>query len=243
MQIFFKTDVGLVRSCNQDSCRFGKISDTCAWSVVCDGMGGANGGSVASSEAVEEISRIVCEGFSFDLSDEELKKLLVSAVKSANTRVYTMSCENENLKGMGTTVELAFIRDEKLSVVHAGDSRVYLVSSGKISQVTVDHSLVQQLVDRGQITAEEARVHPSKNFITRALGVEDKLEVDYITRPFVKGDKLIMCTDGMSNYFEINDLLEVVESTPFEQLAEQLVEIAKERGGSDNVTVTVLVNE
>ena len=243
MQIFFKTDVGLVRSCNQDSCRFGKISDTCAWSVVCDGMGGANGGSVASSEAVEEISRIVCEGFSFDLSDEELKELLVSAVKSANTRVYTMSCENENLKGMGTTVELAFIRDEKLSVVHAGDSRVYLVSSGKISQVTVDHSLVQQLVDRGQITAEEARVHPSKNFITRALGVEDKLEVDYITRPFVKGDKLIMCTDGMSNYFEINDLLEVVESTPFEQLAEQLVEIAKERGGSDNVTVTVLVNE
>ena len=243
MQIFFKTDVGLVRSCNQDSCRFGKISDTCAWSVVCDGMGGANGGSVASSEAVEEISRIVCEGFRFDLTDEELKELLISAVKSANTRVFTMSCENDNLKGMGTTVELAFIRDEKLSVVHAGDSRVYLVSSGKISQVTVDHSLVQQLVDRGQITAEEARVHPSKNFITRALGVEDKLEVDYITRPFVKGDKLIMCTDGMSNYFEINDLLEVVESTPFEQLAEQLVEIAKERGGSDNVTVTVLVNE
>lgn len=243
MQIFFKTDVGLVRSCNQDSCRFGKISDTCAWSVVCDGMGGANGGSVASSEAVEEISRIVCEGFSFEMSDDELKELLVSAVKSANTRVYTMSCENDNLKGMGTTVELAFIRDEKLSVVHAGDSRVYLVSSGKISQVTVDHSLVQQLVDRGQITAEEARVHPSKNYITRALGVEDKLEVDYITRPFVKGDKLIMCTDGMSNYFEIHDLLDVVESTPFEELAEQLVELAKERGGSDNITVTVLVNE
>ncbi len=243
MQIFFKTDVGLVRSCNQDSCRYGKISDTCAWSVVCDGMGGANGGSVASAEAVEEISRILCEGFSFDLTDNQLRELLVSAVLSANSKVFAMSCEHENLRGMGTTVELALIKDNKLHVVHAGDSRVYLVNGGKISQVTVDHSLVQQLVDRGQITPEEARVHPSKNFITRALGVEEKLDVDFITRPFVSGDILIMCTDGLSNYFNIDELLEVINSTPRTELAEQFVELAKERGGSDNITVTVLVNE
>lgn len=243
MQIFFKTDVGLVRSCNQDSCRYGKISDTCAWSVVCDGMGGANGGSVASAEAVEEISRILCEGFSFDLTEDELRELLVSAVQSANSKVFAMSCEHDNLRGMGTTVEAALIKDGTLYVVHAGDSRVYLISKGEISQVTVDHSLVQQLVDRGQITPEEARVHPNKNFITRALGVEEKLDVDYITRPFAKGDILIMCTDGMSNYFETKELLEVVNDTPHEELAEQFVELAKERGGSDNITVTVLVNE
>lgn len=243
MQIFFKTDVGLVRSCNQDSCRYGKISDTCAWSVVCDGMGGANGGSVASAEAVEEISRMLCEGFSFELTDSELRELLVSAVLSANSKVFAMSCEHENLRGMGTTVELALIKDGTLYVVHAGDSRVYLISGGEISQVTVDHSLVQQLVDRGQITPEEARVHPSKNFITRALGVEENLEVDFITKPFVNGDILIMCTDGMSNYFETQELLEVVSATPREELAEQFVELAKERGGSDNITVTVLVNE
>ncbi len=243
MQIFFKTDVGLVRSTNQDSCRFGKISDDCAWSVVCDGMGGANGGSVASSEAVEEISRVLCEGFRFDMDDDKLRELLVSAVMSANSKVFTMSCERENLRGMGTTVELALIKDQKLYVVHAGDSRVYLVSGGEISQVTVDHSLVQQLVDRGQITPEEARVHPSKNFITRALGVEEKLDVDYITRPYKEGDILIMCTDGMSNYFETHELLEVVNATPHDKIAEQFVELAKERGGSDNITVTVLVNE
>ena len=243
MQIFFKTDVGLVRSCNQDSCRYGKISDTCAWSVVCDGMGGANGGSVASAEAVEEISRILCEGFSFDLTDNELKELLVSAVLSANSKVFAMSCEHDNLRGMGTTVEAALIKDGTLYVVHAGDSRVYLISKGEILQVTVDHSLVQQLVDRGQITPEEARVHPSKNFITRALGVEKKLDVDYITKPFVNGDILIMCTDGMSNYFENKELLEIVNNTPHEELAEKFVELAKERGGSDNITVTVLVNE
>ncbi|MBQ3970340.1 MAG: Stp1/IreP family PP2C-type Ser/Thr phosphatase [Clostridia bacterium] len=242
MQIFFKTDVGLVRSCNQDSCRFGSISDTCAWSVVCDGMGGARGGSVASAEAVEEISRILCEGFSFDLTDEQLKELLVSAVLSANRKVFKMSCENENLKGMGTTVELALISENTLHVVHAGDSRVYLINKDEITQVTTDHSLVQQMVDRGQITAEEARVHPGKNYITRALGVESELEVDYIVRPIGQGDILLMCTDGLSNYFEPHELFETVNKTPNEELAEALVEAAKERGGSDNITVTVLVN-
>ena len=242
MQIFFKTDVGLVRSCNQDSCRFGSISDTCAWSVVCDGMGGARGGSVASAEAVEEISRILCEGFSFDLTDEQLKELLVSAVLSANRKVFKMSCENENLKGMGTTVELALISENTLHVVHAGDSRVYLINKEEITQVTTDHSLVQQMVDRGQITAEEARVHPGKNYITRALGVESELEVDYIVRPIGQGDILLMCTDGLSNYFEPRELFETVNKTPNEELAEALVEAAKERGGSDNITVTVLVN-
>ena len=205
-------------------------------------MGGARGGSVASAEAVEEISRILCEGFSFDLTDEQLKELLVSAVLSANRKVFKMSCENENLKGMGTTVELALISENTLHVVHAGDSRVYLINKDEITQVTTDHSLVQQMVDRGQITAEEARVHPGKNYITRALGVESELEVDYIVRPIGQGDILLMCTDGLSNYFEPRELFETVNKTPNEELAEALVEAAKERGGSDNITVTVLVN-
>ncbi len=205
-------------------------------------MGGARGGSVASAEAVEEISRILCEGFSFDLTDEQLKELLVSAVLSANRKVFKMSCENENLKGMGTTVELALISENTLHVVHAGDSRVYLINKEEITQVTTDHSLVQQMVDRGQITAEEARVHPGKNYITRALGVESELEVDYIVRPIGQGDILLMCTDGLSNYFEPRELFETVNKTPNEELAEALVEAAKERGGSDNITVTVLVN-
>lgn len=243
MQIFFKTDIGLVRSCNQDSCRYGNFSDSCAWSVVCDGMGGANGGSVASSEAVEEISRVLCEEFRFEMSDDELRELMESSVQSANSRVFAMSCEYENLRGMGTTVELALIRDNRLHVVHAGDSRVYRISGDEILQVTTDHSLVQQMVDRGQITPEEARVHPGKNFITRALGVEDTLELDYITHSFEKGSILLMCSDGLSNYFEDNEILGVIKETPREELCERFVELAKERGGSDNITVTILVNE
>ncbi len=243
MQIFFKTDVGLVRSCNQDSCRYGNFSDSSAWSVVCDGMGGANGGSVASSEAVDEISSVLCENFKFEMSDDELRELMESAVQSANGKVFAMSCEYENLRGMGTTVELAVIRDEKLHVVHAGDSRVYFIKGDEILQVTTDHSLVQQMVDRGQITPEEARVHPGKNFITRALGVEDTLEVDYLSHSFEKGSIALMCSDGLSNYFEDKEILDIINRTPRERLAEEFVELAKERGGSDNITVAILINE
>ncbi len=243
MQIFFKTDVGLVRSCNQDACRYGVFSDDSVWSVVCDGMGGANGGSVASSEAVEEISKILSENYNAEMTDEQIQELMTASVASANNRVFAMSCEHENLRGMGTTVELALVRSGKLHVVHAGDSRVYLINKDGISQVTVDHSLVQQMVDRGQLTPEEARVHPGKNFITRALGVEDTLETDFITRPFEKDNVVIMCTDGLSNYFEDGELLYVLKNTEHENIAERFVEIAKERGGSDNITVTVLFNE
>ena len=243
MQVFFKTDVGLVRSCNQDSCRYGKFSEDCVWSVVCDGMGGAIGGSVASSEAVDAISEVLCERFDKEMSDEDLRELMESSVTSANGKVFAMSCEYENLRGMGTTVELAVVRSNRLYVVHAGDSRVYRISGETINQVTTDHSLVQQMVERGQLTPEEARTHPGKNLITRALGVEEELELDFIEQPFEKGDVLLMCSDGLSNYFEEKEILDIIIKTPREELAEEFVELAKERGGSDNITVAIIVNE
>lgn len=243
MQIFFKTDVGLVRSCNQDACRYGELSDNCAYAVVCDGMGGANGGSVASSEAVDEVSRVIVEEYRQDMSDEELTEAMRNAVLSANSRVYNMSCETDSLRGMGTTVELAVIRNGVVQVVHAGDSRVYLVSGDNIEQVTTDHSLVQEMVERGQITQEEARVHPGRNYITRALGVERYLNVDCLSRSFPQGSILLMCTDGLTNYFNSNELLDIIKSTPHSDVTERLVSMAKERGGSDNITVAVILAE
>ncbi len=240
MQIYFKTDVGMVRHCNQDDCRYGSFSDTCAWAVVCDGMGGANGGSVASVEAVEEISRYLNDGFRQDMTENQLLELMKSAVISANTKVYDMSCESEYLRGMGTTVELAVIKDGLAHVVHAGDSRVYLVYADRIEQLTTDHSLVQEMVTRGELTVEQARVHPNKNYITRALGVGRALDLDCIVKPFTQGNMLLMCTDGLTNYFEEGELLEAISSAPREQLVESLVSIAKQRGGSDNITVAVI---
>ena len=246
MQIFYETDVGLIRRNNQDYCLCGKISDTLAWAAVCDGMGGANGGNIASLEACKEIERILkkeLEKLSGN-DDESLKALMKKAVADANAKVFKMSCENEELEGMGTTVELVVISGDTLHVVHAGDSRVYRISGEKIFQVTTDHSLVQQLVDLGQITQEEARFHPSKNYITRALGVEEELETDYLTAPFESGDIILICTDGLSNYFSSDELLAAVHSfKDKEELAQGLVEIAKDCGGSDNITVAVLIKE
>lgn len=241
MKIFFKTDIGMVRHCNQDDCRYGTFSDTCAWAVVCDGMGGANGGSVASVEAVEEVRRRLTEGFRPDETEEQIIDLMKSAVSSANKKVYTMSCESEYLRGMGTTVELAVIKDGMVHVVHAGDSRVYLVYSDRIEQLTTDHSLVQEMVERGEITQEQARVHPNKNFITRALGVCEELNLDCITKPFTQGNMLLMCTDGLTNYFESGELLDIIKNTPHEEITDRLVAIAKERGGNDNITVAVIL--
>lgn len=241
MQIFFKTDIGKVRSSNQDYCRYGSFSDTCAWAVVCDGMGGANGGSVASVEAVDEICRRLNEEFKASMTEDELVELMKSAVSSANSKVYAMSCESECLRGMGTTVELAVIKDGTVHIVHAGDSRVYLVYNDRIDQLTIDHSLVQEMVSRGQITPEQARVHPNKNYITRALGVSEALNLDCISRPFSQGNMLLMCTDGLTNYFESGELLETIKQTPCEEITDRLVSIAKERGGNDNITVAVIV--
>lgn len=244
MQIYYQTDVGLMRRNNQDYCLCEKLSDELAWAAVCDGMGGANGGNVASSEACSEISRILSEELKPDTEQSSLCNLMEKAVASANSKVFEMSCADDDLSGMGTTVELVVVMGQTAHVVHAGDSRVYRISGDEITQVTKDHSLVQQLVELGQITQEEARFHPSKNYITRALGVEPELETDYLTAPFEKGDLLLICTDGLSNYFSSDELLAAVRSfEKSEEIAAGLVEIAKDCGGSDNITVAVLINE
>ncbi len=240
MEIFSKSDIGLVRTQNQDDCRFGVISPSCAWAVVCDGMGGANGGNIASASAVEYISREIEKMYSDELSKAELSTLMTEIVSQANKAIFDTAQNDVELTGMGTTCEFVLVKDTTVHVVHVGDSRTYAIRGGKIKQLTEDHSVVQEMVRRGEITAEQAQNHPNKNFITRALGIKPTVHLDYIETNFIYGDILLVCTDGFSNCVTTGDMVKICHENRGETLTDTLVEKAKEGGGTDNITVAVI---
>ena len=240
MNVYSKTDIGLMRSSNQDYCKTGELSDGSVWAVVCDGMGGANGGSTASRIAAETIAEQLKELYNIEKYRDDMEKLIKTAVAIANQRVYDMSLKVYSLSGMGTTVVVAVVKDEAVHIVHAGDSRAYLYENGSLQQITKDHSMVQELVDIGQITQEEARNHPNKNIITRALGTRENLKTDYNDVKFDKDSVLLICTDGLSNYLTDEDIAVFINESRGEELVGRLVERAKMMGGSDNITVAVI---
>ncbi len=241
MNIFGKSDIGAVRSTNQDSFAVGKISDDIVWAVVCDGMGGANGGNVASGEAVkiikEKTENLVRPE---SMSSEEISLFMVDAVKKANSRIYEMSQSDIELDGMGTTCDFVIVVNQRVHVAHVGDSRTYLIRNDRIIQITEDHSFVQEMVKQGQITQEEAERHPNKNIITRAVGVGDDVDVDYIETIYEKGDSILTCTDGLSNMVSSGEILSVVLSNKIDEAVEILIERAVSEGGYDNITVTAI---
>lgn len=171
MRIVAKTDIGKVRSSNQDSYAAGEFQNGVAWVVVCDGMGGSAGGSIASSTAVKSISERITSGYRDGMTSSSIKNLLITAITNANYEIFDLASANSELKGMGTTVVAAIITHSAVYVAHAGDSRAYLVSKNEIRQITKDHSVVQDMVEKGEITPDEARRHPRKNLITRALRI------------------------------------------------------------------------
>ncbi|MDP4120134.1 MAG: Stp1/IreP family PP2C-type Ser/Thr phosphatase [Bacillota bacterium] len=240
MEVFSKSDIGLVRQTNQDDCRFKVLSKSSAWAIVCDGMGGANGGNVASSAAVEYIAEAMQKEYHSKMKLAEISEMMSKIVLGANKKVYELSKSDPNLEGMGTTVEFVLVKDNKIHVVHVGDSRTYSIRGGKIIQITTDHSVVQEMVNRGEITEEEARVHPSKNYITRALGVNPELRVDYIMTEFNYGDVVLLCSDGLSNYLDTTQLIQITHEHRGNELTEILINTAKEMGGNDNITVVVI---
>lgn len=240
MEVFSKSDIGLVRTSNQDDCRFGVFSPCCAWAVVCDGMGGANGGNIASAVAVDVISEQIQQLYDEKLSKEQLATLLTDIVQRANAQVFDMAMSDPELEGMGTTCEFVFVKDRTVHVVHVGDSRTYAIRGGKIKQLTEDHSIVQEMVRRGEITPEEAMKHPNKNIITRALGIRPEVNIDYIEANFTYGDVLLICTDGLTNCVSTGDIVKIVHENRGEDMTNKLVDKAKEGGGTDNITVTVI---
>lgn len=239
MNIICKTDIGLVRDNNQDAYKYRKLSDNCAWVAVCDGMGGANGGNIASSMAVNIIADIFDRRIQ-TITDDEIHGMISEAIVEANKQVYEKSISERELSGMGTTAVVAVIKDSVAHVAHVGDSRAYLISYGDLKRITLDHSFVQEMVNRGEITEEQARIHPGRNYITRALGVDKEVREDYISFPFLKGELLLLCTDGLSNYFDSDKLNNIINNCTYNELADRLIKSANKQGGSDNITVAVI---
>lgn len=243
MKITGKTDTGMVRKTNQDDFTFGNLPDGAVWAIVCDGMGGANGGSVASTTAVKTISEQLKSGYCAGFDGEQVKKLLSDAVAAANAKVFEMSHEDPVLQGMGTTVVACFVLpDRNAFIVHAGDSRAYLIRGFHAMQLTRDHSVVQEMIESGELTPDEAKSHPQKNIITRALGVEQSLNIDFSETSIDDGDAVLICTDGLSNHTELDMVENSIKLYGYEKSVEELIRMANDNGGSDNITVVFIYN-
>lgn len=242
MNIYGCSDKGLVRSSNQDAYCVGNFNDGTNFVIVCDGMGGANGGNVASQMAVDYLSASLKAGYRENMSDNSIKNLLESSFNAANVRVFDKSRESKELSGMGTTAVVAIFCNNSVFIAHAGDSRAYILSNGMLNQVTRDHSIVQSMIEDGKLSPNEARFHPRKNVITRALGVEESVLPEFNVYDFNKGDIALICTDGLSNFVDNSLLTEVLSESSDIDPAQRLVDIANSNGGSDNITAVVIKN-
>lgn len=240
MEIYSKTDIGRVRETNQDAVLAKKIGDNFAWSLVCDGMGGTYGGDVASRTAVKVIETHMDSFLSQDNSSNEIKAKIHQAVNDANLKIFEKSKMDENLNHMGTTVVLCVARNNFIQIVYAGDSRIYIVNRNEIRQLSKDHSIVQEMLDSGEISVQDAKNHPQKNIITRALGVNSEIKLDYIEYETKKDDIVLSCSDGLTNCLDEENIYKICNGNEISSLASDLVREANNRGGNDNITVALI---
>ena len=243
MQYWGLTDPGCVRNQNQDAYQMVQLDRGTVLCVVCDGMGGAKSGNVASSLAVDVFVEEIRRTWTSNMDDEKIDRMLEAAVKLTNFTVFDQAQQFEEFNGMGTTLVAALIRNRSATVVNVGDSRAYSVTRDGIRQLTVDHSLVQMMVQRGELTPEQAKTYPGKNFITRAIGTESVVECDLFRLDVERGDAIFLCTDGVTNIVDEQEILfEVVHGVNKQYCCQHLLDIAKSRGAPDNVTgVLVLI--
>lgn len=237
MQWWGITDAGCVRTQNQDTYQIEELDRNTLLCVVCDGMGGAKSGNVASTLAADVFVQEVRRTFSSGMEQGQIDQMLQGAVKLANFTVYDQAQQFEEFSGMGTTLVAVLIQNEEVTVANVGDSRAYGINQNGIHRLTVDHSLVELMVQRGEITPEEAKTYPGKNYITRAIGTEAIVECDLFHMDAQRGDCLVLCTDGLSNMIDDQEILfEVVHGVKKQFCCQRLLEIAKSRGAPDNVT-------
>lgn len=240
MTIYSKTDIGKVRKSNQDAVSSGAFEGG-AWGVVCDGMGGANGGDIASTKAVSVIGEVLSGNLRSDMSGNEIRQLVEQAVSRANREIYDHARYDITLAGMGTTVVCAVVVGDTLYVSHAGDSRAYIMNNSRINLLTRDHSMVQELVNLGRLTEEEARTHPRKNVITRALGVYNEIPVDHTECSLEAGDIVLLCSDGLTNCVADEKLLSMAQDIQHDMsLVEAYIDAANTSGGHDNITALII---
>lgn len=241
MEAWGITDKGNVRTQNQDYYQITPLGEDSLLAVVCDGMGGARSGHVASRLACEVFTEEILRSYKKDMTTQEAERVLRSAAGLANVSVYEHSQLSEEFKGMGTTLVAVLLRGSEALVVNIGDSRAYYFDPDGVRCVTTDHSVVQYMVERGEITSEQAKNHPSKNLITRAIGPVNQVLADIFTLPVSKGDHFLLCSDGLSNEMADQEILfEVAHGVRQDDCCQRLLDIAKERGAPDNVTCVLV---
>lgn len=237
MKTFSITDVGMVRTVNQDYVYITEnpLGVLPNLFVVADGMGGHQAGDFASKYTVEVITRELRQS-----REQDVEKALLSAIKQANRELIEKAESDEHLTGMGTTIVVATIINQMMYFANVGDSRLYLINKG-ITQLTKDHSLVEEMVRLGGIKPEEAKHHPDKNIITRAIGAKEDVEIDFFEHRLKKDDIILMCTDGLSNMIEDEEIFHLVQGgRDIVESGQLLVDTAKENGGTDNIGVVLV---
>lgn len=241
MQYWGLSDPGIVRSQNQDAYQVVQLDRNNLLAVVCDGMGGAKSGNIASSLAVDVFVEEIRRTWTSHMDQNAVDQMLRSAAKLANFTVYDQAQQFEEFDGMGTTLVAVLIMGRHATVLNVGDSRAYRIDRSGIWQVSRDHSLVQLMVDRGELTPEMARTYPGKNFITRAVGTEPIILSDIFHCDAQKGDFFLLCSDGLSNMMDDQEILfEVLHGVNKQNCCQRLLEIAKNRGAPDNVTSVLI---
>jgi protein phosphatase len=234
------TDQGLVRASNQDRFEMVRLGDTLSFAVLCDGMGGEKGGDVASEIAVTHCVGALRQALAENLPEATLRSVMLSAVSGANALVHDASRQDPELSGMGTTLIAAVLSGGVLYIAHVGDSRVYLVSPRGERQLSKDHTMVQRLVDLGEITEEDAKSHPKRHFVTRAVGVLPIVDADFLVEPVADDALVLLCSDGLYGYLTPGSYYDLLTRCVKQNSVDPLIDLAKDGGGADNITAVIM---
>lgn len=232
-QVAYKTDVGKKRTNNQDAV---KLCDDLKCYIVADGMGGHLAGEIASQTAVETIEAYIRS----HIKSGDFEECIRQAIVEANKHVYLKSLDNNEYRGMGTTCSMVLIQGDKIHLGHVGDSRIYFVNEKGMDQITTDHSLVENLVANGEITKEEAKTHPKRHVITRAIGTDPTVKVDYSNYDIGSIKQIVICSDGLTEKVDDQEILNTINTHTINDAVNFLVELANERGGTDNISVILV---
>lgn len=244
MKTAYRTDIGRIRLINEDRCVVYNDFNGLLLAIVADGMGGHQAGDVASQMAVEGIALNLRESLIDSMTIEQRKSAVREAIEKTNRTIYQLACSSEQYHGMGTTVVVALADPVSAVIAHIGDSRAYMVNKLGLTQLTQDHSLVNELVRLGQISTEEASVHPRRNWLTRALGTEAVIDVELNDYSWSDKDMILICSDGLSGHVDDSTIWQLLQNEEnIEHKVQALINEALESGGDDNITAVLLAND
>ncbi|SHE27319.1 Stp1/IreP family PP2C-type Ser/Thr phosphatase [Alkalibacter saccharofermentans] len=236
--------IGRLRRINQDSYTLGKTKDGAAYFAVADGLGGHKGGEIASRMLIDELDEFLT-GFdaSKSVAEGKIQETLKDRIKILNSHIMRKGRDDESLTGMGSTLTFCLLSGGEAHVFHVGDSRLYRIGNNIIEKVTKDHSYVEELIDSGEITRDEAEHHPNKNLLTRAVGTDESLKVDYVKFQLRKEDIVLICSDGLTNYASEEEIKHIVLNNTSSQAVSKMIQTANDNGGGDNITAIVFKPE